>query len=160
LLSYDGKCSFVFLSRRASVLVIKRCSFRSKQKQEFRSIVQFSVCCPRVALTFCNKSPFPFVGTLDCAFSSRLGDRNKHLPRAGQALHIVHGNHRITPYLPARRSSQELISFDPHCRKSSFHVLPKRLTTIGRCINRDHGLKQFLSRKSAGSTEVSNRIDG
>src|SRR4029079_19660661 len=118
LLSYDGKCSFVFLSRRASVLVIKRCSLRSKQKQEFRSIVQFSVCCPRVALTFCNKSPFPFVGTLDCAFSSRLGDRHTHRTRAGQAVHIVHGNHRITPYLPARRSSQELISFDPHCRRN------------------------------------------
>ena len=146
------------------VLVLERCPFRSKQNQEFRSIIQFPFCCPRVAFTIRNKTPFPFVVTLDCAFSSSLDDRNEHLPRAGQTLHSFHGNNRIPPYLPARRSSQDLISFDPHSRRnccrarcenntqqndSSFHVLPKRLTTtIAECINRDNCLKQFLSKKS------------
>jgi hypothetical protein len=110
-----------------------------------------------------NKIAFPFVATVDCAFSSGFGDRNKHLPRAGQTLYIFHGNNRICPYLPVRRSPEDLISFDPHSRRnccrtrcenntpqkdSSFHVLPERLTTIAECINRDNGLKQFLLKKS------------
>ena len=107
--------------------------------------------------------PFPFVATLDCAFSSGLGDRNKHLPCAGQTLDIFHGNNRIPPDLPARRSSQDVIAFDPHSRRnccrtrcenkahqndSSFHVVPKRFTTIEECINRDNCLKQFVLKKS------------
>ena len=145
------------------LLVLKRCPFRSKENHEFRSIVQFPFSRPRVALTIRNKIPFSFVATLHCAFSSGLGDRNKHLPRAGQALDGFHGNNRILSYLPARRSSQDLISFYPHSRRnccrtrcenntrqnySSFHVLPKRLTSIGGCINRDNCLKQFLLKKS------------
>jgi hypothetical protein len=150
------------------VLVFERCPVRSKQYQEPRSIVQFPFSRPRVALTLRNKIPFPFVTTVDCAFRSGLGGRNKHLPRAGQTLFTFHGNHRISPYLAARRSSQDVMSFDPHrdrnCRRtccennthqndSCLHGLPKRCITMGECINRDNCLKQFSCLRGAMSAE-------
>jgi hypothetical protein len=150
------------------VLVFERCPVRSKQYQEPRSIVQFPFSRPRVALTLRNKIPFPFVTTVDCAFRSGLGGRNKHLPRAGQTLFTFHGNNRISPYLAARRSSQDVMSFDPHrgrnCRRtccennthqndSCLHGLAKRCTTMGECINRDNCLKQFLCLRGAMSAE-------
>ena len=158
--SVGGSVEEIFGHR---VLVLKRCPFRSKQNQKFRSVVQFPFTCPGVALTIRNKIAFPFVATLDCAFGSGLGDRNKHLSRAGQAIGIFHGNNRIPPYLPARSSSQDLIPFDPHGRRNccrtrgennthqndrSVH-LPKRTPNNGECINRDNCVKQFLIKKSA-----------
>ena len=85
--------------------------------------------------------------------------RNKQLPRAGQTLDTFHGNNRLPPYLPTRRSSLVLISFDPHSRRNCCrtrckhnahqnngfsHVLPKKPTTIGEGITRDNCLQQFL----------------
>ena len=150
------------------VLVFERCPVRSKQYQELRSIVQSPFSRPGVALTLRHKIPFPFVATVDCAFRSGLGGRNKHLPRAGQTLFTFHGNNRIAPYLAARRSSQDVMSFDPHrgrnCRRtccennthqndSCLHGLPKRCTTMGECINRDNCLKQFLCLRGAMNGE-------
>ena len=150
------------------MLVFERCPVRSKQYQEFRSIVQFPFSRPRVALTLRNKSPFPFVATVDRAFRSGLGGRNEHLPRTGQTLFTFHGNNRISPYLAARRSSEDVMSFDPHrgrnCRRtccennthqndSCFHGLAKRCTTIGECISRDNCLKQFVCLRGSMSGE-------
>jgi len=154
--------------RGIACLVFERCPVRSKQYQELRSIVQFPFSRPRVALTLRNKIPFSFVTTVDCAFRCGLGGRNKHLPRAGQTLFTFHGNHRISPYLAARGSSEDVMSFDPHrgrnCRRtccennthqndSCFHGLTKRCTTMGECINRDNCLKQFPCLRGAMSGE-------
>lgn len=142
-------------------LVLQRCPFRSEQHQEFRSIVQFPFCCPRLTLTIRNKLPFPIVVALDDAFSSSLGNRNEHLPSARQTRSTFHGNNCISSDLPARRSSQDVIVFYPHSRRnccgtsgenkaqqneSAFHVLPSRQSR--ECINRDNYLKQFLPQRS------------
>lgn len=88
---------------------------------------------------------FAFVVTLDCAFSGSLGGRNKHLSPAGKTLVACYGNNGVPPYLPTRRTAQDLILFDPHSRRncgrtgreenthhndSSFHVVRGKLTTI------------------------------
>src|SRR5262245_28870625 len=98
-------------------------------------------------LPFAIKFPFRLSLHWIVPFRCGLGDRNKQLTRARQTLEIFHGNNRVPPYFPTRRSSQDLISFDPHRRRNCcrtrcendtdqndgvFHVLPKKPTHNNR----------------------------